>query len=475
MQSTRSEVKRIKLENPILSLLRAIQTKNVNEVRSYHLQVLLFFLDRHWAVVHDVLKQDIMNVLLQFAASDDASVQSWVFLNFAAIAYAEGLEHSKDHPLFLNSDKWDTIWTHTVRRVNVPGVCRAACHAGYTLLLTSQRHSKSAQGLISNHRVLLEIEALLKDMDVQGPSYPFDSVCSFLVQCLIIAGQDVRLYRMHLEDKVLSWFIDNWKIVGNRMKMAPHAVIDILSLLETLCGLSKRSTLSFHVLLPETYVVGRILEENKVKIIRDFVLFATLPPFSPRSPKLSFSGKLPTSESKDKFQSVAPRGKERKISAFFLRSLESLTAEWEVLRDQNPTAEMARRSLDFALTAIFFESLLAFNGTSVNRQVMQHAGTVISIITPLLLKQTWILPEKVLIAQAFEQLLFDVRPSQDDGFREALAYPGEYSGIKEQLLHGLSHDHSAEELVHDVQLPFLKQIWQNQDVSTILRRISCAT
>lgn len=467
MQSTRSENKRIKIENPILALLHAIQTKTVSQVRSYHLQVLLFFIDRHWVVVHDVLKQDIMNVLLQFAASDNVSVQSWVFLNFAAIAYAEGLDSPpKDNPAIFNLDKWDTIWTHAVRRVNVPGVCRAACHAGHTLLLSSQRHSKSAQGLISNHRALVEIEALLKDMDVQGPSFPFDSVCSFLVQCLVIAGQDVRLYRMHLEDKVLSWFIDNWKVVGNRMKMACHAVIDILSLLETLCGLSRRSKLSFQVLLPETRVVDRIQEENKVEIIRDYVLHAILPPFSPRSPKRPLGGKFPTGESKDNFQCAAPRSRERKISAFFLRGLESLTADWEVLREQNPTAEMARRSLDFALTAVVFESLLAFNGTSVNRQVLQNAGGVISIITPLLLKQTWILPEKVLIAQAFEQLLFDIGRSQDEGFREALARPGEYSGIKERLLHDLNHDRRVEEAQNE-HLPFLRQVWQNQDVSMI--------
>jgi ataxia telangiectasia mutated family protein len=270
---------------------------------------------------------------------------------------------------------------------------------------------------------------------------------------------------MRLEDKVISWFVDNWKIVGNRSKMAPSTMVDALYLLETICGLSKRSILNSHALLPQTAIVEYMMEESKVKIIQDFVLRRTLPVFVPvrRQPE----GKTEQAGvSKDKVQFGSPRGKERKLSAFFLRTLEGLSSEWELLQEQNPTAEMARRSLDFALTAIVFESLLAFNGTAVNREVIQNAGKVISIITPLLLKQTWILAEKVLVAQAFEQLVFDIKCSDHDGFQEALAPPGEYSGIKEQLLHGLIGDRATYPTNQDNQVAFLRQIWQNEDVGS---------
>jgi ataxia telangiectasia mutated family protein len=287
--------------------------------------------------------------------------------------------------------------------------------------------------------MLLETEALLKDMDVQGPSYPFDSVCNFLAQSLTIAAQDVRLYRMRLEDKVISWFVDNWKIVGNRSKMAPTTMVDALHLLETICGLSKRSILGNHVLLPQTAIVEHMMEESKVKIIQDFVLRRTLPVFVPirRQPR---SETEQAGVSKDKVQFGSPRGKERKLSAFFLRSLEGLSSEWELYRNKTQQLKWPDVLWILHLTAIVFESLLAFNGTAVNREVLQNAGKVISIITPLLLKQTWILAEKVLVAQAFEQLVFDVGCSEHDGFQEAVAPPGEYSGIKEQLLHGLIGD-----------------------------------
>ena len=447
-------------------MLDAIQTRSPNHVRSYHLQVLLFFINQHWDIVHDSLKQNIVDILLHFVAFVDPSVQSWVFLSFAAIVHAEASNTNPKASALITSNKWDTIWTHTVRRVNTSGVCRAACHAGYTILLASHKSSKSNQSFISNHRMLLETEALLKDMDVQGPSYPFDSVCNFLAQSLTIAAQDVRLYRMRLEDKVISWLVDNWKIVGNRSKMAANTMADVLHLLETICALSKRSILSNHVLLPQTAVVQHMMDESKVEIIRDFVLRATLPVFVP-IPRQPRNETEQVGVNNEKVQFGSPRGKERKLSAFFLRTLEGLSTDWELMQDQSPTAEMARRSLDFALTAIVFESLLAFNGTAVNREVLQSAGKVVSIITSLLLKQTWVLGEKVLVAQAFEQLVFDVGGSEHDGFQKALSPPGEFSGIKEQLLHGLINDRTTQSTKQDNQLAFLRQIWQNEDVSPV--------
>ena len=52
---------------------------------------------------------------------------------------------------------------------DVGAASRAACHASYTILLASQVPTSHRQEFISNHRMLLETEALLKDMDVQGP------------------------------------------------------------------------------------------------------------------------------------------------------------------------------------------------------------------------------------------------------------------------------------------------------------------
>jgi serine-protein kinase ATM len=59
-------------------------------------------------------------------------------------------------------------------------------------------------------------------------------------------------------------------------------------------------------------------------------------------------------------QLLAPRGRERRISTFFLKSLESLISEWELL----VTAEIVSSDVrPRRRSYVTFETLLMFNGT----------------------------------------------------------------------------------------------------------------
>ncbi|KAF8906302.1 hypothetical protein CPB84DRAFT_1844550 [Gymnopilus junonius] len=452
--ASRPELKRIRLMDPISVLLNSIQTTNSAHARGYRLQTLLFFVDRHWAAIHDLLKQRIVNVLLQYVASDETSVQSWVFLNFAAIAFAEKSKASQTVEQVKSALDWDSIWTHAIRRANVPAVSRAACHAGQSLLASFHCQIQNADSPLAPHRLLLEIETLMKDIDVQGPPCPFDSVCMFLSKCLTLASQDVT--------------------GNNKMNMAPHTIQDILLLLETICGMSKRVDLFIRPLLPNSEIVDCMVEETKVKVIEDYVLYAKLPSFNQSCHRLK--GDLlnePTSRAETfaKSQLVAPRGRERKVSSFFLRTFESLVPMWEMLKGGNthPTAEMARQSLDFAITALAFESLLAVNGTSSNRQVVQGSAKVISLLTGLLTDSKWTASEKLIVAHALEVLVGDELPSQDAVFQDSLSAPGVGSGIKEQILKRLlsGGDNINTTLVTPL-LEFLRSIWQNSEMHDTL-------
>src|ERR1700722_167649 len=163
-----NEGKRARLANPIVSLLHSIQGECTAAVRAYHVQILLFVIDRHWPALHDSIQQDVLNTLLQFVLVDDGVIQSWIFLCFAAIANVDGTsdpaadtQQSASQNLSngrsRDSVTWDPIWTHSIRRANVPAVCRAACHAAFVLLLHSNR-------LLTSPRMLLEIETLAKDI-----------------------------------------------------------------------------------------------------------------------------------------------------------------------------------------------------------------------------------------------------------------------------------------------------------------------
>src|ERR1700733_5133658 len=86
--NVRFDGKRVKLEGPITSILASISDQSTTTaVRVYHLQILLFFIDRHWLLLHETLQYRVIHMLLQFVSYDEGVIQSWVFLCFAAIAY----------------------------------------------------------------------------------------------------------------------------------------------------------------------------------------------------------------------------------------------------------------------------------------------------------------------------------------------------------------------------------------------------
>ncbi|KAJ6493513.1 hypothetical protein C8R47DRAFT_1118464 [Mycena vitilis] len=429
--------KRSRVENPISSLLYSMQHQRQSHVRAYHLQTLLFFIDRHWSVVHDTLQQTVIATLIQFISLDDPLVQSWTFLCFAAIAYSD------THPRVASGSPvardWDTIWTHAIRRTNVPSVSRAACHVAYTLLLHSHSHFQASSRLdLTPQRLLLEIESLAKDIDVQGPPSPYDSVCAFLSQALRVASQDARLYRMQFEEKALSWVVDCWS-VRDPSNVPLHMVRDVMLLLETICSLSKRSDLYCRVLLPECLIVETLIEQGKTKVIRDYILSATLPEFHKGDRPSSTTTLDPPTSVDDRRvgdDPVEAGPRERKISVFLLKSLEALVSDLETA--PHPSAEKARKCLDWAVAALSFEAVLGLNGTRPTRRVIQATCKLMLLVTPLLKHPRWTDAEKALVLLGLEPLTSTGEAEDDDAFSTALLPPEAGSGIKAEILQSLT-------------------------------------
>jgi ataxia telangiectasia mutated family protein len=466
------------LENPVTALLASISGQSTTAVRVYHLQILLFFIDRHWLILHDTLQNDVIHMLLQFVSYDEGLIQSWVFLCFASIAYANssGADRSLEtlrsltpasERLVPDPATWDSIWTNAIRRVNVPIVCRAACHAAHALLHSHSKATSAVRIPLSSQRVLLEIEALGKDLDVQGPAYPYDSVCAFLGQCMQVASQDMRLYRLHLEEKVLSWLVDSWKVVNMVRRMSLYLVKDIMLLLEGICGLTKRSDLVSRVSLPQCQITDMLTEQAKTKVIRDFLMDAQLPIFRRPTQVVKVSTAVGT-ESHDRSrtakQLVQPRGRERKVSTFLLKSLEALLCDWED-SPVHVTAERARLSLDVAITALSFESALILNGTQANRRVVQCACKLVSIVSSLLADSRWTVGEKALILLGLDPLTSVGNEDNGGDGWDAMLPPDVGSGIKAHTLKRLTFGRENKDAtLAAMRMDFLRIIWQNADV-----------
>ncbi|KAI0704256.1 hypothetical protein BC835DRAFT_810570 [Cytidiella melzeri] len=423
--------KRRKLESPIDVLLASIRSHSHANVRTFHFQALLFFVDRHWAVLHAALQQQVIRTLALCLSDDDPTTQSWSFVCLAAIAHVEGAAL----PTQLNSDlrdnQWDTVWTLAMRRSNVPAVCRAACHAARVLLY----HGKV---LLSATKLLTEIENLAKDLDVQGPSAPYDSVCGFLVLCMRVASQDVGLYRMHLEDKVLYWLMDNWRPSGAVRKLPSYSAQDILSLLGFICSLGHQADIVYEIPLPDCAVVAAMKDNSISSVIRDYTLHAKLPPFRKHS-KARTEQKMLVSDSIDNRELVAPQARERRVSAFLLKFLEEIGQDWESQKDvvTLPTTEKVRSTIDLSVIALYFESLLHVNGTQSNRRVIQAACKVMLQTLPLLSDQRWTLAERAVVLDGFGPLYLAEPHTEDEEPWEALLPPGKLTGIRTEVLRTL--------------------------------------
>lgn len=464
--------------NPIASLINSIHDPNItSQIRCYRLQVLLFFIDKHWGVLHETLKHDIVqSTLLHHMTSSDEDTQTWVFLCLAAIAFAERFWVEENPHLLtpsqqldvMNATTWDGVWNYAVRRASVSGLCRAACHLAHALLVSLFRFTPpSGHIFLTSQQVLSEIETIGKDLDVQGPAYPFDSVCMFLSKCLRIAAQDVRLYRLQLEDKVSQWLADAWTVTGDT-RDAPlmNTVSDALLLLETVSGFSKQYDLASRAALPISPIVDSMKMEKRVDVIRSFLLFARLAPLNPSKHAGAITQEPGYMNHSSDATRAEPTARERKISSFLKRMLDALIVDWEARTTNNvhPSIEIARRALDFAVTALAFECSLTINSTQSHQAVLRNAGKLLASVISFSKKSRWTIAEKMLLVLGIESLVATSCPIGDLPWDGISPPDPENDGI---MRSSVKQDHvDYLEVLKSRREPLLEAIWKSHDVST---------
>ncbi|KAI0031450.1 hypothetical protein K488DRAFT_86827 [Vararia minispora EC-137] len=464
--SLKREGKRARLENPIAVLINSVQTSSNSTCRVFRLQTVLFFIDRYWPHIHDDLRAMIMQPVMQLVSSDNPTIQSWAFLCLTAVA-AHQVGTTNLHPT-----TWEHIWAHAMRRVNAPDTSRAACYTAHVLL-----SSKS----LSSRQILPEIESFAKDLDVQGPPYPHDSVCMLMTSCLQVANQDMRLFRMCIEDKVLSWLSDAWshgealavKGVG-RKRIARPFVSDILAMLETICALPVRSELACRTLLPESPLVEQVIEEQRTSAIRMLLLQGSLPPFLPSPAELSRTANPKNAQSVEHFRDlVQPGPRERKVSATILKFLEALqiSIDGTLCGSGQLTDEKCRQLIDAAILAVTFESLLVYNGIRSNAHVLQIACMLLKVVIPALSSNRWTREEQATVLSAFEPLVWDGEDDEDEGWN-GLIGPTRYIGIRREVLRQLTDTaRGARARLRRKRHELQRIIWQSADVQDVLAEL----
>ncbi|KZT55265.1 hypothetical protein CALCODRAFT_357633 [Calocera cornea HHB12733] len=438
------ESKRQRREHPVKTFLSAFDSpQELERTRIFRLQYLLFFIDKSWSTLHEELQGHIHSQLTALVSDSHTSVQSWSMLCLAAIA---AQPPSKNERI-----DWPAVWSLSLRRMSTASTCRSACHCMHVMLKSS---------LLNPQQISSEIGDLSKELAVQGPTFPYDSVCAFLCECLRSTSRDVTLHRMQIEDKVLAWLEKTWRMVEGstngvtaQIKMESHTASDTISLFSAICQLKQRVRLDTRILPPDCRMTDRLLDEQRSMGQRDFLLHAKLRlPEIVKDDDAAFeeqpservnrtdSFDLESSSGSQATEELAfPDLRQRSCSAFLQNALDHVVREWSAIAQPGSTMtmEQLRRLADIAAHSIAWEALLTLNGVRFTRKVIQTAALVLDSLTLALAARSkanaWRHENLALVLLALEPLVDD-KSCWADTAQEPFLHPGPESGIRRDVL-----------------------------------------
>ncbi|CAE6458523.1 unnamed protein product [Rhizoctonia solani] len=465
--------KSLRLSNPVLSLLS--QVKAVPSTRNYRLQVLLFLIDRHWGKLSLTAQSEVCSTLSAFFSQDDHTSSSWAFICCAAIACVQE-SATKSFSSNQISEEITGFWTHAIRKTTVTLECRAACHAANAI---------ARNGHLDDQTLFKDIEAFAADLLVQGPAFPHDSVCAFLIECLRVAGRDAGLYRRQLEDKVLGWLSESWNVTETmrnnaRARLDTYSLGDIIELLQTACVLTRRILPITVPLLPDCVTTEVMLERHQTDLIRDFLICARLPTFRPNDSRTpgtrdSVAPNLlrNTAEIPNKDLTV-PNDRARKSSAFLLKSLDALLTEWDSSKDPTVMSrEAARRAADLACLALWFEASLISDGMRANPRVIKAACSLVQRIIPCISASRWAADERATMLLAFDVLIHDGEDPIEHTPWKGILDPDVGTGIKRRALAQMMRRNGpTREEEFRIRRELLQKIWRSSDAQGVFAELS---
>ncbi|ORY28799.1 hypothetical protein BCR39DRAFT_533939 [Naematelia encephala] len=412
--------KRMKMDNPVVSLIQGTIAGQI-ESRLLSLQVLIFTVDRVWQRLDSALQTSIREVLAKLLDEEDEPVlQSWALIGVACLAKVDDPSSpvSSQASNSIDLGAWATAWQHSMRKIILPNLSRAASHAALAIIRNGKVDKSSAADLLGS---------LLRNVEFQGPSYPYDSVCHLLSEALQIARTDSRLYSAQLEDHVLRW-LQKWRSLdGTRGKsrMDPLTPADLLSLLSSICRLSFTPIPAFRplVALPDCALVDRILEEFRTKAIREFILDAKLP-------AMLSAENIKQEEINQESEPLA--GCCTAVAGIICRELAAFTADWTGDSSGVSPPERLRRTIDLTVLALLFQGLLIANGQDADDVISPSTEKLLKTIEATLKVVNSSIPSQLLVWQGFVPL-FGSLPSEPDSWG-LLVTPGQQSGIRQDVL-----------------------------------------
>lgn len=435
--------------DPLLDLINRSASSSTSDGRVYPLQVVLFFVDRHWDSLSAESRDSVTKELVALLHHDDLHLQSWAYLCLAAIInHSPLLDPSRSSasplPAATATNDWKTVWALASRKFSNPIVGRSACHALHAVL---------SRNTLDINYVLKDVERMIADLLVQGPPAPYDSVCAFFSAALRLTNQDVRAHQLRLGDSVLSWLVESWMVVdlsaSSRSTIEPFATCDLLHLMEAVCGLTVENEIVCKILLPDTPLVDWLVEYRREDVIRQYFFDGVLPDFqllheersdehtTPITPVSSaqeprYSESVPQSQGGEQGM---PTATEKKCTALLSRSIEQLWAMWEQVTDFVLVQFFRiRATLEVAVLALHFETSLNLNGTRFNIKLIRRSFELIVHLMGAVATRAWTSKGLALTLQSLEPLVEAWEDDREIPPWEAMIDPGKATGLRREIL-----------------------------------------
>ncbi|MBW0465571.1 hypothetical protein O181_005286 [Austropuccinia psidii MF-1] len=483
--------KRRKVDNILERFLRSLKPGLSTPSIIHRLQLLIIIADCHWILLDSNAQSQIVKVMLELLGTDNSIILDWVFIFWGTLAVSAP-QLRKDRTLSLEANladslipsiaDWTQVWSYVIRRTAQPSSCRTASYVAYNLLITQQIPSQIAYDGIYN---------FLNDLYIQGPTFPYDSVCMLVSECLILGSANLRLSIHRLEQKALIWLTKIWpevdraasigSPVGNHSQRNRRLIpegFDAECLTRLLLSIAKLNPLPPYTPishLPDCTITTTFLYLQTTQHIRSSLFHNQTQDlsWSPTSLQASFSslsspGTLPSNDISGSLNVS------RQISAILYQTIGRLFEEIEGAKKTVelsllvPPCSHLKMIIDILMAAILFECSCQVSGLMPDRQSLNTISSFLDIVLQLVGLPQWSPPERALLLSCFEPVILSPSSTSPSAPLDSLLSPGKASGLSSSKLKvpqpespdqnskaggnkSLSPSHEREE--------FVKQVW----------------
>ena len=484
----------MELEDPLAALLQAIERPSPSDsapARTLRLQVLVFMLERHWAILrpHDreTILATLRQVARQAAAPSSTMAQSshaddltlaWKMIALAALAEvaSEGSEDeetttrtrrsgSKGSKMSLDDDDaddederdasstWEAAWQLCSRRMTHAPTARAACHLADVLL---------SRSLVSEQSFSRTATVLMRELEFAAPPGPSDAVCRLLARFVGLAQKDMRLARLDFPGKVLAWLNAGW--APSSLSVTPSAGlvggggvvtgtgaarVDPISALALVRLLCQATDIRRHLgdgeeqgYLSHCAAVSHAIEEAHTRPVSDFVLRAVvIEDHGPVATAAAAAAPVPLptasqSQGSSIGADLAPAEQQHARALHFLDRCITLARQdcldaGETLVSTVPLSK-ARRMITLVVVALLYAGELALNGFMPQPDKTRGAFELLARLLPVIAGRKWSPSERVQLLVALAPL-FDDTGGHDTVAFPSICRPGSASSLPQRL------------------------------------------